>query len=369
MNVDRIIARAIEIQQIPAPTFSETERSRYIEQMFSAIGLDQVHTDELGNVFARTPGADEPRLVISAHLDTVFPTAMRLDLKQEGTLLIGPGIGDNAIALAFMLEIAQAYNDFRRSEGSIWFVANVREEGLGNLEGMHNVVKKFEDRVSAYIVLEGMGLGYVYHRGLRVQRYRISVETQGGHAWLHAGNESAIHKLIEIGSELIDLPRPRNIQTSLNIGSIQGGTSINTIANTAFFDLDLRSDSPEFLDGFQTKLEAILSKHRGGEVNVKVEVIGHRPGGGIPADHDLVRLACEAMEAGEVSECKLGIASTDANVPLSKGYPAVCVGVSQGGNAHTAQEFIDIRSIPNGYKLLDHLIQGALKLPLIKDVS
>ncbi len=208
MNVERIINHAIEIQQIPAPTFSESERSSYIAKKFHSSGLEQIHTDDLGNVYARTKGESEPRIVLSAHLDTVFPADTRLELKREGDLLIGPGIGDNAIALAFMLEIAEAYNGRGTSEGSLWLVANVREEGLGNLEGMHKVVEKFEDRVSAYIVLEGMGLGHIYHRGLLVQRYRITVETQGGHAWIHAGRESAIHNLIAIGSAIISLPKP-----------------------------------------------------------------------------------------------------------------------------------------------------------------
>lgn len=362
-----MLTHAIEIQQIPAPTFSESERSAYIAEKFHSLGLQQVTIDRLGNVFARTLGGDDPRLVLTAHLDTVFPPGTRLDIHREGTLLVGPGIGDNAIALACMLEIAEAYNGENHNNAGLWLVANVREEGLGNLEGMYNVVEKFEDRVSAYIVLEGMGLGHIYHRGLHVQRYRIAVETQGGHAWIHAGRESAIHRLMMIGAEVTEIPRPQHIQTSLNIGSVLGGTSINTIASTAHFDLDLRSESAEVLGDLQSDLEGVLKKYQTDEVTVRSEIIGHRPGGEIPAEHELVRLACEATEAGEVTECLLGIASTDANVPLSKGYPAVCIGLSQGGHAHTAQEFIDIETIPNGYRLLDHLIQGALKLPLIRD--
>jgi acetylornithine deacetylase/succinyl-diaminopimelate desuccinylase-like protein len=317
--------------------------------------------DDLGNVYGRTPGASKPSLAVSAHLDSVFPDDTNLDLRTSGSDLIGPGIGDNAIALALMLETAEAFIN-NPPYDSIWFVGNVREEGLGNLEGMHQVVARFGDQISFYIVLEGMGLGHIYHRGLQVKRYRISVETPGGHAWIHAGQESATHTLIQIGSEIIQISRPDDIKSSLNIGTIQGGTSINTIADHASFDLDLRSEVPGVLSDLEQTMQKIIHQHRSDNVTVKVEVIGRRPGGEIPTDHDLVRLACRALDVADVSDCILGIASTDANVPLSKGIPAICVGLTQGGQAHTTREYIDIETVPNGYKMLDFLIRGVSKL-------
>jgi tripeptide aminopeptidase len=362
MNLDRLIANASEIQQIPAPTFSEAARSAFTEQAFKRVGLLDVSVDDLGNVFGRIGAKLEPSVVVSAHLDSVFPLDIPLEIHRDGSLLIGPGIGDNAIAIAYILEIADSLIMDEPLDGCIWFVANVREEGLGNLQGMHKVVDRFGAGVNAYIVLEGLGLGHIYHRGLYVRRYRVSVETQGGHAWIHAGRSSAIHNLVAIGAEVVQLPKPENVQTSLNIGSIKGGTSINTIAGSASFDLDLRSEEPGVLNNIERHLQKICRRYQSSDVKVKQELIGNRPGGGISHDHALVHLTCEALQAGEITECKLGIASTDANVPLSKGYPAVCVGLTQGGHAHTTEEYIDIETIPHGYKMLHHLILNALKL-------
>jgi di/tripeptidase len=146
----------------------------------------------------------------------------------------------------------------------------------------------------------------------------------------------------------------------VNVGTIQGGTSINTISSHAHLDLDLRSEVPEALDEFDLHLEQIFARYQSGDVKVTKQHIGSRPGGEIPAAHGLVRLACNALKAADVAECRLGIASTDANVPLSKGFPSICVGLTQGGDAHTTHEYIDLETIPNGYIMLMHLLQGAL---------
>jgi tripeptide aminopeptidase len=362
LDTERILNRAVEIQQIPGPTFEESERSAYLEHEFHAVGLVDITVDNLGNVFGRTPGSGMPRIIVSAHIDSVFPSDTQLDIRREDTLLIGPGIGDNAIALALMLEFVDEKIKHLPPDSGLCFVGNVREEGLGNLEGMQRVVERFKNDARAYIVLEGMGLGHIYHRGLQVHRYRISVETPGGHAWIHAGQDSAIHTLIDIGSEIIRLPRSEKVLSSLNIGSIRGGTSINTIASSANFDLDLRSESSTLLRELENGIESILERFQTETISVGIEDIGHRPGGEIPEDHDLVKLACEALDASEVSNCRLGIASTDANVPLSQGYPAICLGLTLGGNAHSTREFIDIESIPNGYRMLTHLLLNAVEL-------
>lgn len=361
VNLDRIVTRAIEIQQIPAPTFNEFERSTYLHDQFASAGLKDVSIDELGNVYGRSQRSEGPHLIVSAHLDTVFPANTPLDIQRQGSRLIGPGIGDNAIALAMMIEVADTFAMQDRMKGSVWFVGNVREEGLGNLEGMHRVVDRFEGHVKAYLVLEGMGIGHIYHRGLQVQRYRISVETPGGHAWIHAGQASAIHTLLQIGSEITRMPRPAAGQSSVNVGTIQGGTSINTISSHAQLDLDLRSEVSESLEQLDVQLKQILARYQSEDVKVTKQHIGSRPGGEIPADHKLVRLACDALKAADVAECCLGIASTDANVPLSKGFPSVCVGLTQGGDAHTTHEYIDLETIPNGYIMLMHLLEGALE--------
>lgn len=360
--LNRILAYAKDIQSIPAPTFHEAERAEFISQAFQNSGLSEVSIDDLGNVYGCKQNHTSPVLVVSAHMDTVFPEETSLALRRDGSRLIGPGIGDNAIALAVMLEMVNEPFPDAHHSGTIWFVANVREEGLGNLDGMRRVVNRYGGGVNGYIVLEGMGLGHIYNRGLHVQRYRITATTEGGHAWIHAGRDSAVHRLIELGAELVNQPERKGSRRSVNIGTIGGGTSINTIANHASFDLDLRSEDPEVLQAFEQELAKLCSRHRSPDVRITRETIGHRSGGGMPADHPLVRAACEALPAGEVSECVLGAASTDANVPLSMDFPAICIGLTQGGNAHTLEEYIDIETIPNGYKVLQHLLPAALVL-------
>lgn len=365
MNLDRIVTHAVEIQQIPGPTFEEGERSAYLERHFHSAGLEQISIDDLGNVYGRVGSSNGAHIVVSAHLDSVFPSDTELRVRRQGSDLIGPGIGDNAIALSLMLELAIEAAENTYPSGGFWVVGNVREEGLGNLEGMQRVTTRFGGWVKGFIVLEGIGLGHIYNRGLHVNRYRISVETQGGHAWIHAGQASAIHTLLELGADISRMDRPEDVQNSLNIGTVRGGTSINTIASSASFDLDLRSESPSVLIDIGKRLETTLEQHRSEEVVIKSEVIGHRPGGEIPSEHELVQLAREALRAGEVTDFKIGIASTDANVPLSQGYPAICVGLTKGGYAHSMREYIDINTIPNGYKVLDYLVQGALTLPSV----
>ncbi len=221
--------------------------------------------DEVGNVYARLPGSGSSRpLVVSAHLDTVFPLSTDLHVTRrssnpgaaptnvEGLALStveGPGIGDNSLGVAGLFGLLWELNSSSAQiagstlPGDIWLVANVGEEGLGNLCGMRAVVDRFGDRPLAYLIVEGMALGQIYHRGLGVQRYRITVDTPGGHSWVDYGRPSAIHVLGEIIYRLSNLSLPRVPRTTLNIGTISGGTSINTIAAHAQLELDLRSVS------------------------------------------------------------------------------------------------------------------------------
>ncbi|MCJ7569810.1 MAG: M20/M25/M40 family metallo-hydrolase [Anaerolineales bacterium] len=355
MDLDRLLTRAIEIQSIPAPTFNESKRAHFLKHAFENANLKNIELDSVGNLYGLIPGSSNRPIIVSAHLDTVFPEDTPLDSHRDGNRIFGPGIGDNSLALATLVELALDLSS-EKLERDIWLIANVCEEGLGNIRGMQEVVNRFQDQPRAYIVLEGMALGNIYHKGLRVKRYRITVETAGGHAWVHAGEPSAIHTLFRLGSEIIDTDLPIDRRTTLNVGIIAGGTSINTIANQASIELDLRSEGDAQLDTLDRAIKNLCHDYNKDEIKVKITLIGERPGGSLPVDDPLIEAARNALKTAGVPDVQLGIGSTDANAPLSRGYPAICIGLTRGDGAHTPNEYIEISPIEKGYTALTNLI-------------
>jgi len=235
--------------------------------------------------------------------------------------------------------------------GDLWLVANVCEEGLGDLRGMRAVVDRFGEEVQAYLVIEGLSLGYIQHRGLGVQRYRVTVKTAGGHSWSDYGQPSALHELAALITKLTAIPLPNEPRTTMNIGRMSGGTSINAIASEAWLELDLRSESPRVLAELTRSVEQLVETTGRLDVQVEAEVIGLRPAGELPSDHQLVRLAIDCLKEQAI-EPKLMIGSTDANVPLSRGFPAVVLGITNGAGAHTTGEFIHTKPVEHGMKQL-----------------
>jgi acetylornithine deacetylase/succinyl-diaminopimelate desuccinylase-like protein len=357
--IKRVLERAVEIQQIPAPTFQEGKRAAFMLSAFQDEGLSDLDTDQAGNVYARLPGERQERpLIVSAHLDSVFPADTDLAVKRSVDQISGPGIGDNAVGLAGLFGILWTLRQRgMQLPGDLWMVANVGEEGLGNLYGMRAVVERFGNSPRAYIILEGMALGQVYHRALGVRRYRISAETAGGHSWVDYGRPSAIHELVAVASRILELPAPTQPRTTLNIGIVSGGISINTIASNANLELDLRSESMPVLDKLAKQVEAIGRSAGRDGLALKAEVIGERPTGGLPDDHPLVALASRCLEAQGIQPC-LSIASTDANVPLSLGYPAICLGLTHGSGAHTREERIHTRPLAKGLRSVVGVVTG-----------
>lgn len=369
--IERVLDMAIAIQQIPAPTFKEQQRAAFVHEQLLREGqgfLQDVGIDRVGNVYARLPGAvPGPPLVISAHLDTVFPEDTPLTPAggiRQGRRVYGPGIGDNALGVAGLFGILWSLSCQEPPRaaslgqvGDIWLVANVGEEGLGNLLGMRAVVDRFGAAVRGYVILEGMALGQIYHIGLGVRRYRVRTKTQGGHAWVDYGRPSAVHELARLATRLVELPLPAKPRTSLNIGTISGGISINTIAAEAQFDVDLRSESGQVLGKIARQLEELLTTTNRKDIEVTAEVIGERPEGRIPPDHRLVQLAQQVLKE-EGIEAVLNAGSTDANIPLSRGYAAICIGLTRGGGAHTTEEFIEADGLDTGLRQVFHLIKG-----------
>lgn len=346
-----VLDLACEIQQIPGTTFFENQRGTFTLHKMESSGLCDIHIDSAGNILGRLPGQSSSRIVVlSAHMDTVFPKDFPLHLNRQIARITGPGIGDNGLGLAALLSLANLF----KSEnillaGDLWLVGTVCEEGLGNLRGIQSVADRFGNQPLAYISLEGMGLGNILHRGLGVERFRVSINTQGGHSWVDYGAPSAVHELASLAGKLANLHLPHHPRTSLNIGVIQGGTSINSIAAHAMFEVDLRSEGKRNLHDLAEKVkQTALGTAREG-VEVHIERVGWRPAGEISADHPLVTLTGQVLR-GIGIQPHTDIASTEANYPLSLGYPAVTIGVTTGDRAHTAQEYIQTAPVPKGLK-------------------
>ncbi|MBE0411676.1 MAG: M20/M25/M40 family metallo-hydrolase [Anaerolineales bacterium] len=381
-EMDRFLKLVLAIQQIPAPTFSEGKRAAFIHDRFLEEGLSDVEVDAIGNVLARLPGRSSRQfVVVSAHLDTVFSEDVDLKARQENGIIRAPGIGDNALGLAGLIGLVWKLRSYDNNAlpsqmdrdnqglnkvlpagfpGDVWLVANVREEGLGDLFGMRKVVERFGAQPKAYIIVEGMSLGQVYHRGLGVRRYRIVTRTPGGHSWVDFGKPSAIHELANLVTRLTELPLPQHPRSSINVGVISGGTSVNTIAPEAYLELDLRSEDQGTLEILIEKVEALVKEVNRGDVHVTSEVIGDRPVGELDHQHPLVLKAVQAIkDVGLVPSLNIG--STDANIPLSQGLPAVCVGITTGGGAHTLDEHINIQPIDQGLEQLVKLVASVFE--------
>ncbi len=360
----RLIDLAIQIQQIPAPTFAESRRAELMQSRFSDEGLLDVSIDGTGNVYGRLAGGNgsgdrqAKPLVISAHLDTVFSSETDLSIRREAGKIYGPGIGDNSLGLTALIGLVWMLRERSiPSKGDLWLVADVGEEGLGNLQGMHGVVDRFGDQVTGYLIIEGLALGSIYHRAVGVQRYRIRVETAGGHSWTDYGQPSAIHEIASLINKITTLAVPSQPRTTLNIGTIKGGTGINVLASNAVCELDLRSESSAALEDLVGQFEQLVRGANRQGIHVSAERIGQRPAGEIPANHRLVELARESLEAQGL-KASLTSGSTDANIPLSRGIPAIVMGITTGGGTHTLNEYIDIEPIEKGMEQVVRFIRS-----------
>lgn len=362
-SVSRVLDLAVQFQQIPSPAFGEKQRADFVRELFVDEKLREISMDPLHNVYGRLPGSGASRpLIVSAHLDTVFPATTSLVSSQDADRIHGPGIGDNALGIAALFGLLWRLRERNLNlAGDVWFVANSCEEGLGDLRGMKAVVDRFGGSVRAYLVIEGTALGHVYHRAIGVRRYRVKIHTAGGHSWSDYGQPSAIHEAALLVTEIAALPIPSSPRTTLNVGLISGGTGVNVVASDATFELDARSESVETLAALVERVEEKVRSARRDGVEIEFEVIGQRPAGEISADHALVRLADECLtELGIKATFTSG--STDANVPLSRGYPAIVLGVTTGGGAHTAHEYIDIAPVEKGLEQLVRFTERVFKI-------
>lgn len=343
LTKEAILEQTIAIQQIPAPTFDEGKRADYIESKFRTLAFSHVERDTMHNVLGWIGDAAHPNvLLISAHHDTVFPACTDLSIKTDQSRVYGPGIGDNSLGVAALILLADLLSTQQvPTHFAICFAANTREEGLGNLDGIRLVSESIGiERIRGAIVIEGMALGRIYHGGIAVKRVKISTTAEGGHSWMSFGKPSAIHGLVQLANDITQLVVPEVPRTTYNIGMIEGGRSVNSIATDAHFILDMRSQSLQELAALDQRIQHFVSKHQRTGLDYHVEVVGERPAGSISEQHPLVRLALQALkEIGIAGILEYG--STDANILLAQQVPCVVVGISYGGNAHRLDEFID----------------------------
>ena len=343
----------IKLAEIPAPSFQEEQRAAAVEQLLGAEGLT-THRDKTGNVIGELRGVNEKEVVIlSAHLDTVFPAGTDVKVHHEGERLSGPGISDNGTGLAALVAIARAMQAAKiKPRRTILFVADVGEEGEGNLRGMRAAVDAYRAKLKAAIVLDGSGTDHVTTKALASRRLEVAITGPGGHSWSDFGMVNPINALVRGSVRFINTKVPTTPRTTFNLGQIEGGTSVNSIPHEAQLKVDIRSENEEEL----TRLEAALREcmaagvrdeqesardRSKGRLELKVELLGSRPGGELAAGSPVLA-ALRAADEFVGNHSRLERSSTDANIPLSLGIDAIAIGAGgNGGGAHSLQEWYE----------------------------
>ncbi len=346
--------RQMEVTAIPAPPWGEAARSEWLKARFEELGLSDVHQDELGNVFGIRPGitSDAPHIALSAHLDTVFPPGTEITVTREAGKLYGPGISDNGSGIVALLAIAGAMRDAAiANRAPILFIGSVGEEGEGDLRGMRHIFqqRRWLDSIATVIAIDGAGTDTIIAEGLGSRRYEITITGVGGHSWSDFGVANPIVALARVVDRFTRTPVPTAPKTTFNIGTIHGGTSVNSIPQTATMRVDTRSASVEELDKLERALResleqvvaAMPGRNRKETLTSEVKIIGDRPAADLPLDSRLLE-SIRAVDAQLNNVARIQRASTDANIPLSLGREALAIGAGgSGGGAHTLHEWYD----------------------------
>ncbi|HET6507234.1 MAG TPA: M20/M25/M40 family metallo-hydrolase [Baekduia sp.] len=346
---DRAVADARRICAVEAPPFAEGPRGELVAALLAEAGAPVVDTDAVGNVIARFGPGDAPPVVFAAHLDTVFAAGTEIAFRRDGDRLAAPGIGDNALGVAALLHLARHLRD-HPPRRPLWLVATVGEEGLGDLRGAKALVA--EHAPAAFVAVEGTMLDAIAVGAVGSLRFRVTVLGPGGHSWADRGAPSAVHALVAMLAAALDaLPTDRD-DVAFNVGTIEGGTTVNAIAAEASAVIDLRCGDDADLRALADDLRRAL---RADGVAVEVEQLGHRPGGALAAGHPLPACARRARERAGLPVALETASSTDANAAYGAGVPAITVGVSTGGNAHRLDEYLDLPPIAGGLRALTAL--------------
>ena len=352
----------MELAEVPAPPFGEQARSEWLRQRFTAAGLHHVQVDELGNVFGFFHEDRQlPLTGVSAHIDTVFPRGTELHSYEEGNKLFGPGISDNAAGVVAMLAMVSAVKQAQiQPEGNIVFIGNVGEEGEGNLRGMRHIFADpaWSEAIRSLLVIDGAGVDTYVNQALGSKRFEVTFRGPGGHSWSDFGIANPIVLLARALAAFSETPVPENPRTTFNIGVIQGGTSVNSIPESASARVDLRSASKDELKKLEDRLrQAINSVHKyasspgnGQKISFAIESIGDRPAAELAPNARIVQVI-RAVDAHLRIRSIPRLASTDANIPLAVGKEAITIGSGgDGGGAHTLREWFDCSNRDLGLK-------------------
>jgi tripeptide aminopeptidase len=342
----------MEMARIAAPPFGETARGEWLAEKFRELGLDEVRIDDVGNVFGVHPGYGKRYVALSAHIDTVFPAGTPLNIRQQGSKLFGPGVSDNGAGVTSMLAIVALLRSVRvRHAMPFLFIGNVGEEGEGDLRGMRHIFQQpmWSANIASLVVLDGAGTDTIIAEGLGSRRYEVTIRGHGGHSWSDFGVANPIVGLARVIDRFTRTPVPTTPKTTYSVGIISGGTSVNSIPESATMRVDTRSASVEELDNLERALhEAVdqvipelTGRKREELLTAEVRIIGNRPAADLPSDSQLLKTIL-AVDAHLNIAAKIQRASTDANVPLSMGREAVAIGAGgTGGGAHTLHEWYD----------------------------
>ncbi|MGD0414120.1 MAG: M20/M25/M40 family metallo-hydrolase [Terriglobales bacterium] len=357
----------MEATRLAAPPFGEAPRGAWLAERFRELGLVDVQMDEVGNVFGVRPGYGSRFVALSAHIDTVFPAATPLHIRQQGSRLFGPGVADNGAGIAAMLAVASVLGSGRISHALPFvFIGNVGEEGEGDLRGMRHVfaTPRWRDAIAYSVVVDGAGADTVVAEALGSRRFEVIMRGPGGHSWSDFGAPNpiiALSRAIEVFSQT---PVPASPKTTFNVGVIRGGTSVNSIPESASMRVDLRSTSTAEIDRLERALRVALDQALALEnraaaqhgirkpqvVQSEVVEIGNRPAGELSPDARLLKVI-RAVDAQLGNTAQVQRASTDANIPLSLGREAIAIGAGgSGGGAHTLQEWFDCNGRDLGLK-------------------
>jgi len=345
----------VRICEIPAPPFKEGARARDLMRRFEEIGLTHIRSDQEGNVIAERRGrSTTPSIILSAHLDTVFPEGTNVRVRREGDRFYAPGISDNTCGVVSLIAVARALDAAGfETEGTVYFVATVGEEGEGNLRGVRHLFSQGEFRsgVDAFISLDGPGLERITQRALGSRRYRVTISGPGGHSWGDFGIVNPVHALGRAIARFASYPAPLAPRTSYNIGIIEGGSSVNAIPERASLLVDMRSVSNSEIDKLEAYLRRVVEiavreensqrAMSGTSLTSEFEQIGNRPSGETPVDSRIVQFAIECSRALGI-EPRLDCSSTDSNIPISLGIPAITLGVGGiSSNCHSLTEWYE----------------------------
>ncbi len=353
-NEPHFIDEQVRICEIPAPPFHEEVRAKELARLFNGLGLQNVHIDKAGNVIGTRPGASpHPNLVFQGHLDTVFPEGTDVKVKRDGTVLKGPGIGDDCRGLVVVLGVIQALNDAHvKTPGTITFVADTGEEGLGDLRGTKNL---FEDslkgQIDKFISVDGTGLS-ITNVGVGSYRYRVEFKGPGGHSFGAFGMANPIQAMGRAIAKIDSFDVPKNPKTTFNVGRVGGGTSVNAIPFECWMEVDMRSSDQKSLEAVNSKFKAAVSESveeenrrwtLRGSVSANPELVGYRPPGATNSDSAIVITALAVSKLFGFSGAT-GEGSTDSNVPMHIGIPAITIGGGgRGTGAHSLDETFDTK--------------------------